>query len=223
MAREGWTIGDVFGRAADMFIPGDAYNPKAPSFGEGWTQSGWGRGFSGAQHGDFSALGGELGSIAGGRAIPIIGGQLGRRGGTWLGSLASRLFNRGGAMPEFSEYGPYAGGYQFAPGNSPGFSGFGAGIDPGQIAVMPEFFGDGPGYIAPDAVAPNNYVEIKKPVMPTWQSMGRDDKAHSGWSGVMGKGANGETMIRGVQFFGGLGGGMSAEGQKAYKKRDPSE
>lgn len=211
MAREGWTIGDVFGRAADMFIPGDAYNPKAPSFGEGWTQSGWGRGFSGAQHGDFSALGGELGSIAGGRAIPIIGGQLGRRGGTWLGSLASRLFNRGGAMPEFSAYGPYASGYQ-------GLAPIGA---PGPV-TMPEFFGEGAGYIAPDAGAPDNYVQVSSPVMPTWQSMGRDNKAYSGWGGVMGRGAGGETLIRGTQFFGGLANAMGGEGQKAYKKRDSS-
>lgn len=199
------------------FLP-DFYNSRAGDIGGGFRNSQFSHMLQG--NGDAWRDYGlkTLGGIGGGMLGGPLGALIGSKFLPWIGD---RLFG-GPTMPQFSNYGPYASGYKGLPGTPL----FGAGHNPGDLGfgpTMPEFFGEGPNYIMPEEAAPANYVQIKNPAKPSWQSMGRDDKAHSGWSGVMGKGANGEALIRGVQFFGGLGGGMGAEGQKAYKKRDPSE
>jgi hypothetical protein len=119
--RMGW-FPRFAGQAFDMLWPGDVFNPRAPSFGDGLRTSDWGRAFGG----DLGAGVGVLTDVLLG-GVPIV--NLLNRGGTagnFAESVIDKLLNRNNAnsynsqhsMPSFngfSPYGPYAGGYELPP------------------------------------------------------------------------------------------------------------
>lgn len=179
------------------FLP-DFYNSRAGDIGGGFRNSQFSHMLQG--NGDAWRDYGlkTLGGIGGGMLGGPLGALIGSKFLPWIGD---RLFGDP-TMPQFSNYGPYADGYK-------GLSGtplFGAGYNPGDVGAgpaMPEFFGEGPGYLQPETKEPANYVELPQ-MREDWRNAARTDKGNmgNGWSGIMGKGANGEMLIRGVSTFG---------------------
>lgn len=102
----------------DMFLPGDAFNPNAPSMGQGFRTSDWGRFLGDRDLGAGVGIGADILSSG----IPIIGPILSRSGaaGNWAEEFIDSLLNRNkqNATPTFdgfSPYGPYSGNYPLPP------------------------------------------------------------------------------------------------------------
>lgn len=98
-----------FGSTLDRILPGDVFNPSAPSFREGFMSSRLADALRSIREGDYRPIIGQGGQVLG----QMVGGPVGRYAGRLVGNLASGSpsylpsFGQG-----FSPYGPYSGGYQ---------------------------------------------------------------------------------------------------------------
>lgn len=177
----------MLGEGLDAFVPGPSvFNGNASSFGGGFQQSQ----ANSIMHGDMGALGsygaGALGAAAGSALIPIpfVGGWLGSKFGQML---YQRFFGGQQAqMPQFSDYGPYSGGYQAPPDQSQPLD---------QGPEMPDFshYGD---ELNGNMDANGNWVNHRAQNRSEALDNAYNSNALSGVSNFV---ANGQNVINGVR------------------------